>query len=108
MVVNEKVITEKQSCPFYAPDCKERFAWGISRIYDNVRVVDLSGYPPESYLHFGRTAYYRIKRKERVLTESEQKEIRDIFTDMGYDGSTIEFDRYEEQYPILMRIYKSA
>ena len=108
MVVNEKVITEKQSCPFYAPDCKERFAWGISRIYDNVRVVDLSGYPPESYRHFGRTAYYRIKRKERVLTESEQKEIRDIFTDMGYDGSTIEFDRYEEQYPILMRIYKSA
>ena len=55
---------------------------------------------------FGRTAYYRIKREERVLTESEQQEIREVFTDMGYDGSKIEFDRYEEQYPTVMRTYK--
>ena len=47
-----------------------------------------------------------LNEKERVLTESEQKEIRDIFTDMGYDGSSIEFDSYEEQYPTLMRTYK--
>lgn len=106
MVVNEKVITEKQSCPFFDPDRKERFAWGISRIYDNVRVVDLSDIRQNLIYTFGRTAYYRIKRKERVLTESEQKEIRDIFTDMGYDGSAIEFDCYEEQYPTLMRTYK--
>ena len=106
MVVNEKVITEKQSCPFFAPDRKERFAWGISRIYDNVRVADLSDIRQNLIYTFGRTAYYRIKRKERVLTESEQKEIRDIFTDMGYDGSAIEFDSYEEQYPTLMHTYK--
>ena len=106
MVVNEKVITEKQSCPFFDPDRKERFAWGISRIYDNIRVADLDDIRQNLIYTFGRTAYYRIKRKERVLTESEQKEIRDIFTDMGYDGSAIEFDCYEEQYPTLMRTYK--
>ncbi len=88
------------------PNSKERFAWGISRIYDNVRVADLSDIRQNLIYTFGRTAYYRIKRKERVLTESEQKEIRDIFTDMGYDGSAIEFDSYEEQYPTLMRTYK--
>ena len=108
MVVNEKVITEKQSCPFFAPDRKERFAWGISRIYDNVRVADLSDIRQNLIYTFGRTAYYRIKRKERVLTEREQREIREAFTNAGYDGSKIEFDRYEEQYPTLMRIYKSA
>ena len=108
MVVNEKVITEKQSCSFFDPDRKERFAWGISRIYDNVRVADLSDIRQNLIYTFGRTAYYRIKRKERVLTEREQREIREVFTDAGYDGSKIEFDRYEEQYPILMRIYKSA
>lgn len=108
MVVNEKVITEKQPCPFFDPDRKERFAWGISRIYDNVRVADLSDIRQNLIYTFARTAYYRIKREERVLTESEQQEIREAFTDAGYDGSKIEFDRYEEQYPILMRIYKSA
>lgn len=108
MMVNEKVITEKQSCPFFDPDRKKRFAWGISRIYDNIRVADLDSIRQNIIYLFGRTAYYRIKREERVLTESEQQEIREAFTDMGYDGSTIEFDSYEEQYPILMRIYKSA
>ena len=108
MVVNENVITEKQSCPFFDPDRKERFAWGISRIYDNVRMADLSDIRQNLIYTFARTAYYRIKREERVLTESEQQEIREAFTDAGYDGSKIEFDRYEEQYPTLMRIYKSA
>lgn len=71
MVVNEKEITEKQSCPFFDPDRKERFAWGISRIYDNVRVADLDDIRQNLIYTFGRTAYYRIKREERVLTESE-------------------------------------
>ena len=96
MMVNTNVIADKQPCPFFDPNSKERFAWGISRIYDNVRVADLSEIRQNLIYTFGRTAYYRIKRKERVLTESEQKEIREIFTDMGYDGSTIEFDSYEE------------
>ena len=105
-VVNPAMIKDTQPCPFFESDSKERFAWGISRIYDNVRVADLSDIRQNLIYTFGRTAYYRIKRKERVLTESEQKEIRDIFTDMGYDGSAIEFDSYEEQYPTLMRTYK--
>lgn len=42
MIVNSKVIADKQPCPFFDPNRKERFAWGISRIYDNVRVADLS------------------------------------------------------------------
>ncbi len=106
MIVNSNVIAGTQPCLFFDSNRKERFAWGISRIYDNVRVADLSDIRQNLIYTFGRTAYYRIKRKERVLTESEQKEIRDNFTDMGYDGSAIEFDSYEEQYPTLMRTYK--
>ena len=41
MIVNSKVIADKQLCLFFDPNRKERFAWGISRIYDNVRVADL-------------------------------------------------------------------
>ena len=108
MIVNSNLIADTQPCPFFDPDRKERFAWGISRIYDNVRVADLSDIRQNLIYTFGRTAYYRIKRKERVLTEREQREIREAFTNAGYDGSKIEFDRYEEQYPTLMRIYKSA
>ena len=41
MKVNSNVIADTQPCPFFDPNSKERFAWGISRIYDNVRVADL-------------------------------------------------------------------
>ena len=106
MMVNSNVIAGTQPCPFFDPNRKEHFAWGISRIYDNVWVADLSDIRQNLIYTFGRTAYYRIKRKERVLTEREQREIREVFTDAGYDGSKIEFDRYGEQYPSLMRPYK--
>ena len=54
----------------------------------------------------GTTVYYRIKQQRRVITEEEQETIRNIFTEMGYDGNAIHFDRYEEKYPTLMRLYK--
>ena len=106
MMVNSKVIADKQPCPFFDPNSKERFTWGILRIYDNMRLADLSDIQQNLIYTFGHTAYYLIKRKERVLTESKQKEIRDIFADKGYDGSVIEFESYEEQPPTLMRTYK--
>ena len=41
MIVNSKVIADKLPCPFFDPNHKERFAWGISRIYGNMWVADL-------------------------------------------------------------------
>lgn len=103
-LVNSALITGVQSCPFFMPDRKERFAWGISNIYDNVRAADLRRVRYEVISYFGTGVYYKIKQQRRVITEEEQKLIRLSFTEMGYDGNSIEFDRYEEQYPALMRL----
>ena len=103
-MVNSAAITGAQSCPFFMPDRKERFAWGISNIYDNVRAADLRRVRYEVISYFGTGVYYKIKQQRRVITEEEQKLIRLAFTEMGYDGNSIEFDRYEEQYPALMRL----
>ena len=103
-MVNSAAITGVQSCPFFMPDRKERFAWGISNIYDNVRAADLRRVRYEVISYFGTGVYYKIKQQRRVITEEEQKLIRLSFTEMGYDGNAIEFDRYEEQYPALMQL----
>ena len=103
-MVNSAAITGVQSCPFFMPDRKERFAWGISNIYDNVRAADLRRVRYEVISYFGTGLYYKIKQQRRVITEEEQKLIRLSFTEMGYDGNSIEFDRYEEQYPALMQL----
>ena len=104
MMVNTNVIADKKPCPFFAPNSKERFAWGISRIYDNVRASDLRGVKLNVMSCFGSEVYYKVKQQRRAITEEEQEMVRLSFTEMGYDGNAIEFDRYEEQYPALMRM----
>ena len=104
MMLNPKVITGAQPCPYYEQKRKKRFAWGISRIYDNVRMADLKRVRHEVMMCFGSEVYYKVKQQRRAITEEEQKMVRLSFTEMGYDGSAIEFDRYEEQYSALMRL----
>ena len=55
---------------------------------------------------FGFEVYYKVKQLRSAITEEEQRDVRLTFTEMGYDGSAIEFDRYEEQYPALMRLVR--
>ena len=104
MMLNPAVITGAQPCPLFDPDHKERYAWGISRIYDNVRAADLHGAKWKVMSCFGADVYYKVKQLRRAITEEEQRDVRLAFTEMGYDGAAIEFDRYEEQYPALMRL----
>ena len=104
MMVNSNVIEGKQPCLFFDPNCKERFAWGISSIYDSVRAADLRRARHEVMACFGSEVYYKVKQQRRAITEEEQEMVRLSFTEMGYDGSVIEFDRYEEQYSALMRL----
>ncbi|PDP68974.1 DUF6078 family protein [Prevotella intermedia] len=104
MMLNPKVVTGAQPCPFFESDHKERFAWGISTIYDNVRAADLRRARHEVMACFGSEVYYKVKQQRRAITEEEQEMVRLSFTEMGYDGSAIEFDRYEEQYSALMRL----
>lgn len=104
MMLNPKVIMGAQPCPYYEQKRKKRFAWGISRIYDNVRMADLKRVRHEVMMCFGSEVYYKVKQQRRAITEEEQKIVRLSFTEMGYDDSTIEFDRYEEQYAAVMRL----
>lgn len=104
MMLNPKVVTGAQPCPYYEQKRKKRFAWGISRIYDNVRMADLKRVRHEVMMCFGSEVYYKVKQQRRAITEEEQKMVRLSFTEMGYDGSAIEFDRYEEQYAAVMRL----
>ena len=106
VVTNPAVITGAQPCPLYETDRKKRFAWGISSIYDNVRAADLHGAKRKVMSCFGSDIYYKVKQLRRTITEEEQRDVRLAFTEMGYDGSAIEFDRYEEQYPALMRLVR--
>lgn len=104
MVVNPAIITGRQPCPLFIPDRHERYAWGISHIFDNVRAADLRAAKHGVKACFGSSTFYHVKEQLRAITEEEQQAVRQVFAELGYDGAAIEFDRYEECYPSLMRI----
>ena len=101
---NLAVITGKQPCALFVKDHRELYAWGISHIYDNVRTTDFYDLKHKVMSCFGSASYYPVKEQRRAINEEEQRAIREAFTEMGYDGKAIEFDRYEESYPMLMRM----
>ena len=103
---NPSVITGSQPCPLFDLERRETYAWGITNIYDNIRVADLHRARQEVKSIFGSKTYYDVKLQRRPITEAEQKEIRQALTEMGYDGKAIEFDRYEQQNPVFMRMYR--
>ena len=69
-----------------------------------MRASDLRGVRLSVMQCFGAATYYHVKEQLRAITEEEQQDVRDAFTENGYDGQSIEFDRYEEHYPVLMRM----
>lgn len=103
-VANPTVITGKQPCTLFMLDRRERYAWGISQIFDNVRAADLRAAKHGVKACFGSSTFYHVKEQLRAITEEEQQAVRQVFAELGYDGTAIEFDRYEECYPSLMRI----
>lgn len=69
-VANPAVITGAQPCPLFAPDHKERYVWGISRIYDNVRAANLHGAKWKVMSCFGADVYYKVKQLCRAINET--------------------------------------
>lgn len=103
-VVNHYAIAQLSTCPYFLADEKLRYAWGISRIFDELKHSDVQTAKYRVVTYLGQATYYHVKRHLRVLTPENQSQIRDIITSLGYDGSRIEFDRYEEAYPYLMKL----
>ena len=79
-VVNPAVTKGVQPCPLYEPEHKERYAWGISSIYDKVHAADLHGAKRKVMSCFGPDIYYKVKQQRRAITEEEQRDIRLAFT----------------------------
>lgn len=102
--LNHYAISTYATCPHFLADEKLLYAWGISRIFDSLKLGDAQVAQKRVAAYLGEATYYHVKRQIRVLTPENQHQIREIITSLGYDGSSIEFDRYEEAYPYLMKL----
>ncbi len=89
--------SEAERCIYFRSTEKQRYAWGISALFDNIPYKKAIYLKREIHDLYPRTTYYRILHQERGLSPAEQERISGLFTQIGI-GEAPAFDRYTEEY----------
>ncbi|GAE85275.1 DUF6078 family protein [Bacteroides reticulotermitis] len=89
--------SDNGDCPCFTSDQPLRFARGITHLLDNMTHSNALAVKQKMLAHFGRNTFYRINRKERAISPSEQQYIRQIFKDKGLDTEPV-YDEYIKGY----------
>lgn len=97
-IVNPARTTpDAKTCPFFVPDEKHRFAYGITHLLDNIPYKDAVTVKQQMIGYFGKHTYYRYFRKERYLKPSDQEFVHQLFRNLGIKEEPV-YDGYEEYY----------
>ena len=99
-IVNPAFVAEQEECPYFRPDQFTRFALGITHLFDNLshpKAVKIRGVLRS---HFGRSMFYRISDKQRLIKPEEQDFIRQAFIAEGIAEQPV-FDQYIDRYSWL-------
>lgn len=97
-IVNPACTTpQADSCPFFKADQMDRYALGITHLLDDLPHNKAMAIKRAINTHFSKGTFYRIQKKERLITPREQKIIRSIFIQCGIHTDPL-FDKYLEQY----------
>lgn len=91
------IIGNESNCSFFSPFQTSLFASGISHLLDNIPHATATSIHKDMYSLMGRSMYYRIRNKERLLHPKEQKQIAAIFLKHNIKSQPI-FDEYIEKY----------
>ena len=88
----------EDGCDMFSEAKLKRFAKGATHLYDEVRMKHYASIRHQviRILH-GRDIYYRCLNGKRLITESEQLQIRHLFAAYDYPVSDL-FDEYVELY----------
>ena len=98
-IVNPVYATSagKDNCKFFKADKLMQYTSGITHLLDSIPYSDASEIKQQMLEYFGRNSYYRFPRKERLISPSEQKYIRQLFRKRGLEDEPV-YDEYLERY----------
>lgn len=97
-IVNPACTTpQADSCPFFKADKLDRYALGITYLLDNLPHNKAIAIKRDLNATFSKGTFYRIQKKERLITPDEQNIIRQIFFQHDILADP-HFDKYVDQY----------
>ena len=96
-IVNPAYVATKIECPFFRKIQILRYARGIARLFDNIPHAKAISAKRRIISHFGKTLYYRVFNKERLLNPEDIDFVRQVFTKLEIAEEPA-FDEYVDQY----------
>ena len=88
-----------QECPFFLLDQPQRFARGITCLFDDIPLRKAETIKSQLIAHLGRNTYYRCKQKKRLVRPKEQAYIKKLFLAQGITEEP-QYDEYMEYYDL--------
>ena len=88
-----------EECPFFLLDQPQRFARGITCLFDDIPLRKAETIKSQLIAHLGRNTYYRCKQKKRLVRPKEQAYIKKLFLAQGITEEP-KYDEYMEYYDL--------
>lgn len=97
-VVNPKMVAGRMmECPYFRSSDKVRYAKGFIGILDALPVKVWKTVTLQLQFLFNVRNYYRVRKGERLLAPSEQRDIINVLRRNGVNGNST-FDSYVDVY----------
>ena len=96
VVVNPKLATSADGCPYFASCIPERYAVGFTRMQQQMFPAQYSEFMAVCRKRFGRNGYFLRRRGAVPMPPSEQQFVRKVLDRVGVSAD-IAFDEYEER-----------
>ena len=93
----QHIAGNENNCDFFKLNEITRFAVGMSHLLDDIPHATAIAIHKEIYSFMGRSMYYRILNKKRLLHPVEQEQIAAIFCKHGIKSKPV-FDDYIDKY----------
>lgn len=100
-IINPGYLTSLtgEECPFFLLDQPQRFARGITCLFDDIPLRKAETIKAQLIAHLGRNTYYRCKQKKRLVKPKEQAYIKKLFLAQGITEEPC-YDEYMEYYDL--------
>lgn len=96
-IVNPLYLAENENYSCFRSSEQVRFCRGITHLLDNIPYTLAVDIKNKLYTYFGRSKYYRICKKERLIEPTEQKYIRQLLQGKGITAEPV-YDECIDKY----------
>ena len=95
--LNPSYVKPENECPEFMSDVPQKYAYGWTHMFDKLIHEKAVAIKNELLYHYGKSEFYRLKRKEKSFTPQAQRYVQSVFLRYGVKEEPV-YDRYRYEY----------